>query len=173
MVNNNKIKTLALASMFLALALIMPFLTGQIQQIGSMLCPMHIPVLLCGYFCGGSWGFAIGAVAPILRSFLFGMPHLFPQAVCMAFELATYGLLAGILHKKLSVYASLITAMLGGRIVWGIAMFACVGFDTGKFGLNAFLAGSVANAIPGIILQLLLVPALVIRLRKAANGGGQ
>lgn len=173
MINNNKIKALALASMFLALALIMPFLTGQIQQIGSMLCPMHIPVLLCGYFCGGSWGFVIGAVAPVLRSFLFGMPQLFPQAICMALELATYGLLAGILHKKWSVYASLITAMLGGRVVWGIAMFACLGFDTGKFGLNAFLAGAVTNAVPGIILQLLLIPTFVVRLRKAANGGGQ
>lgn len=132
---------------------------------------MHIPVLLCGYFCGGSCWLAIGAAAPVLRSFLFGMPQLFPQAVCMAFELATYGLLAGILHKKWSVYTSLIVAMLGGRIVWGIAMFACLGFDTGRFGLNAFLAGAVTNAIPGIILQLLLIPALVIRLRKAANRG--
>lgn len=168
---NNKmnLKTLALASMFLALALLLPFMTGQIRQIGAMLCPMHIPVLLCGFFCGGTWGLAMGFVAPILRSFLFGMPQLFPQAVCMALELATYGLLSGILHKKWSVYASLITAMLGGRLVWGVAMFACVGFDTGKFGLNAFLAGAVTNAIPGIILQILLIPTLVITLKKAAS----
>ena len=165
------VKALALSSLFLALALLLPFLTGQLPQIGAMLCPMHIPVLLCGFFCGGTWGFAIGLIAPILRSFLFGMPQLFPSAVCMAVELAMYGLLTGILHKKWSVYPTLITAMLGGRIVWGIAMFACVGFDTGKFGFNAFLAGSVLNAVPGIVLQLLLIPTLVVILKKAANEG--
>lgn len=167
------IKTLVLASMFLALALLLPFLTGQIQQIGSMLCPMHIPVLLCGFFCGGPWGFAVGLIAPILRSFLFGMPPLFPVATCMAFELATYGLVAGLLHKKYSVYVSLIGAMIAGRLVWGIAMFACMGFNMEKFGFSAFLAGAVTNAIPGIILQLVFIPALVITLEKVYNHEGK
>lgn len=163
------IKKLSLSSMFLALALLMPFLTGQIQQIGSMLCPMHIPVLLCGFFCGGPWGFVVGLIAPILRSFLFGMPQLFPKAICMALELATYGLAAGILHKKCSVYVSLLAAMIMGRLVWGLAMFACMGFNMEKFGFSAFLAGAFTNAIPGIVLQLVLIPVLVITLGKFNN----
>ena len=174
MKRNNKIKKLTLSAMFLALAYVMPFLTGQIPQIGSMLCPMHIPILLCGFFCGAPWGLAVGFVAPILRSLTLGMPPMFPTAFCMAFELAVYGFVAGYLHNKLpkkkaSVYVSLLAAMIAGRIVWGIVMFGCMGFDASKFGLSAFLAGSIVNAVPGIILQIVLVPVVVIVLGKIVN----
>ena len=81
MKNNKK---LVLSALFLAIALVLPFLTGQIPEIGSMLCPMHIPVLLCGFFCGWQYGLAVGFVAPLLRSFLFGVPYLYPMAVSMA-----------------------------------------------------------------------------------------
>ena len=164
-------KTLTLSGLFLALALVMPFLTGQIPQIGSMLCPMHIPVLLCGFFCGGGMGFLVGLIAPVLRSFLFGMPPMFPVAICMAFELAAYGLVSGVLHrmlpeKKWAVYAALLIAMVLGRIVWGIAMMACVSSTGGQFGMEAFLAGAVTTALPGIILQLVLIPVIVIAMEK-------
>jgi thiamine transporter ThiT len=174
MKKRNDIKKLTLSAMFLALAFVMPFLTGQIPQIGSMLCPMHIPVLLCGFFCGAPWGLVVGFVAPILRSFTLGMPPMFPTAFCMAFELATYGFIAGWLHNKLSnkkvnVYVSLLGAMVIGRLVWGVIMFCCMGFDASKFGLNAFLAGAVLNAVPGIIVQIVLIPVLVITLGKIVN----
>ncbi len=167
-------KKMTYSAMFLALAFVLPFLTGQIPQIGAMLCPMHIPVLLCGYICGGAWGAAVGIVAPILRSMILGMPPMFPTAICMAFELAVYGAAAGFLNKVLpaknwSVYVSLILSMIAGRVVWGLAMFACLGFDSGKFGMAAFLAGAVTNAIPGIILQLIAVPVLVIVLKKVSK----
>ena len=171
MKRENEIKKLTLSAMFLALAFAMPFLTGQIPQIGSMLCPMHIPVLLCGFFCGAPLGLCVGLTAPILRSIVLGMPPLFPKAFCMAFELAAYGFVAGWLHnkfpkKKIYVYAALISAMIIGRLVWGIIMFVCMGFDASKFGISAFLAGAVLNAVPGIILQIVLIPVLVIRLEK-------
>ena len=174
MKKRNDIKKLTLSAMFLALAFVMPFLTGQIPQIGSMLCPMHIPVLLCGFFCGAPWGFVVGFFAPILRSFTLGMPPMFPTAFCMAFELATYGAIAGWLHnklpnKKVNVYVSLLGAMVIGRLVWGVIMFCCMGFDASKFGLNAFLAGAVLNAVPGIIVQIVLIPVLVITLGKIVN----
>ena len=122
-------KKLVLAAMFLALALVLPFLTGQIPQVGSMLCPMHIPVLLCGFFCGWQWGLAVGLIAPILRSLTLGMPPMFPTALCMAFELAAYGAFAGFLYEKLAgrkfrVYLALIGAMVLGRAAWGIVSFA-------------------------------------------------
>lgn len=174
MKKRNDIKKLTLSAMFLALAFVMPFLTGQIPQIGSMLCPMHIPVLLCGFFCGAPWGLVVGFVAPILRSFTLGMPPMFPTAFSMAFELATYGFIAGWLHnklpnKKVNVYVSLLGAMVIGRLVWGIIMFCCMGFDASKFGLSAFLAGAVLNAVPGIIVQIVLIPVLVITLGKIVN----
>jgi thiamine transporter ThiT len=167
----NEIKKLTLSAMFLALAYVMPFLTGQIPQVGSMLCPMHIPVLLCGFFCGAPWGLAIGFIAPLLRSFTLGMPPMFPTAFCMAFELATYGFMAGWLYhklprKKVNVYISLLSAMVIGRLVWGVVMFGCMGFNASKFGLTAFLGGAVLNAVPGIIVQIILIPVLVIALDK-------
>ena len=167
MKSRNDIKKLTLAAMFLALVFVMPFLTGQIPQIGSMLCPMHIPVLLCGFFCGAPWGLVVGFFAPLLRSFVLSMPQMFPTAFCMAFELAAYGAVAGWLHSKLQgkksyVYVSLLGAMVIGRLVWGVVMFGCMGFRISKFGFSAFLAGAVTNAIPGIIVQVILIPILVI-----------
>ena len=157
--------------MCLALAYVLPFLTGQIPEIGSMLCPMHLPVLLCGFFCGWKWGLGVGLCAPLLRSLTLGMPPFFPTALCMAFELAVYGALTGLLHKifpkkKLCVYASLLSAMVAGRLVWGAAMYIFMGIKGGAFTLNAFLAGAVFNAIPGIILQIVLVPVIVILLEN-------
>ena len=171
MKKKNQVLNLTLSAMFLALAFVMPFLTGQIPQIGSMLCPMHIPVLLCGFFCGAPWGLAVGFIAPLLRSCTLGMPPLFPVAFCMAFELAVYGLVSGFLYDKLPkrksfVYMSLIIAMILGRLIWGAVMFVCMGFDMAKFGPTAFFAGAVTTAIPGIVLQLVLIPILVIKLKK-------
>ena len=165
------VKNLVLAALFLALALVLPFLTGQIPEIGSMLCPMHIPALLCGFFCGWPWGLAVGLIAPVLRSLIFTMPPMYPAAVCMAFELATYGAVSGLLYSKLprskaSVYTSLLVAMVAGRLVWGLARFLCAGLDVNAFGLSAFWAGAVTTAIPGIIVQIILIPVLVIALEK-------
>lgn len=168
MKNHKKILKMVLAALFLALAYLMPFLTGQIPEIGSMLCPMHLPVLICGFICGPVWGAVVGFIAPLFRSLLTGgFPPLFPTAVCMAFELAAYGAVAGVMHKLLPrkrafIYCSLLTAMIAGRIVWGIAMFVCLG--TGGFTFAAFLAGAVTGAIPGIIAQIILVPAIVMLL---------
>ena len=161
----NQILKMVLAALFLALAYVMPFLTGQIPEIGSMLCPMHIPVLLCGFICGWPWGLAVGFIAPLFRSLTLGMPPLFPTAVCMALELATYGAIAGLMHrilpnKKPYIYCSLIIAMIIGRLVWGAAMFICMGIKGGSFTISAFLSGAILNAIPGIIVQIVLIPLL-------------
>lgn len=168
---NNNIKKLILAALFLAIALVLPFLTGQIPEVGAMLCPMHIPALLCGFFCGWPWGLAVGFIAPLLRSVTFGMPPMFPTAICMALELAAYGAVAGALYQKLprrksSIYAALLSAMVIGRLVWGAARFACTGLDASAFGLSAFWAGAITSAIPGIIVQIILIPLLVMALEK-------
>ena len=169
--SNVRIKKLILSALFLAMALVLPFLTGQIPEVGSMLCPMHIPALLCGFFCGWPWGLMVGFVAPILRSVTFGMPPMFPVAICMAFELATYGAVSGALYQKLpkkksSIYVALLVAMVVGRLVWGAAQFVCMGLDPSTFGFAAFWAGAVTTAIPGIIVQIILIPLLVMALEK-------
>lgn len=180
MKQKNSIFHMILSALFLAMAYVLPFFTGQIPQIGAMLCPMHIPVLLCGFVCGWPWGLTVGLIAPLFRSVTLGMPPLFPTALCMAFELATYGAVAGwmrkILPKKkgwvsvVALYASLLVAMLGGRLVWGAAMYVCLGMQGGSFGFSAFLAGAVTNALPGIMVQLVLVPALVMVLEQVKRG---
>ena len=166
-----KTKLIVLSALFLAMALVLPFLTGQIPEIGSMLCPMHIPVLLCGFFCGWPWGLAVGLITPVLRSLLFGMPPMFPTAICMSFELATYGVVSGALYQKLprkkgSIYAALLAAMVAGRLVWGAARFLCTGLDASAFGFAAFWAGAVTTALPGIVVQIILIPILVMVLEK-------
>lgn len=163
----NPIFHMVLSALFLAMAYVLPFFTGQIPQIGAMLCPMHIPVLLCGFVCGWPWGLGVGLIAPLLRSVTLGMPPLFPTAIGMAFELATYGAIVGLLHKQFPkkkgfLYVSLLVAMLVGRLVWGVAMFVCLGMNGGSFGFSAFLAGAVTNAIPGIMVQIVLVPVVVM-----------
>lgn len=168
----NQIRLLTLSAMFLALGLVLPFFTGQIPQIGSMLLPMHIPVLLCGLICGWKYGLIVGAITPLLRSLLFSMPPMFPTAIAMAFELATYGAIIGWLFATAkwqcikSLYRCLIAAMLAGRIVWGIVSAVILGLFGDGFSFAAFLAGAITNAIPGIILQLLLIPAIMLLLDR-------
>ena len=172
MKKEKKFLKLTLSAMFLALAFVMPFLTGQIPEIGAMLCPLHIPVLLCGFICGWPYGLAVGFAAPILRSLILSMPPLFPTAICMAFELAAYGAITGFMHRILPkkipfIYCSLLTAMIAGRIVWGLAMYILLGLNNGAFTFKAFMAGAFTNAIPGIIIQIVLIPVLVMVLEKA------
>ena len=171
MKKQSSLQKMILAALFLALAYVMPFLTGQVPEIGSMLCPLHIPVLICGFVSGWPWGVAVGFVAPLLRSLTLGMPPLFPKAVCMAFELAAYGGVAGFMHrtlprKKPYVYVSLLTAMIVGRLVWGAAMFVCMVSNGDSFTFAAFIAGAFTNAIPGIIAQIVLIPVLVMAFDK-------
>lgn len=171
MKNHKKIVNLVLAAMFLALALVLPFLTMQIKSIGKSLCPMHIPVMLCGYFCGPLYGAVVGIIAPLLRFALFGMPVVMPTGIAMSFELATYGFVTGFLykklpHKKINIYISLIAAMLLGRVVWGLVSAVIIGIFGNGFGWKAFMTGAFLEALPGIAVQLILIPVLVMVLRK-------
>lgn len=169
--NKMHIRNLTYAAICLALCLVLPFLTGQIPQIGSALCPMHLPVLLAGFICGPWWAAAVGLVAPLLRHLIFGMPPIL-TAIAMAFELLTYGIVSGLLYRLLPkktgyIYVSLVGAMIVGRVVWGVVQVIILGLSGSAFTWAAFWAGAIANAIPGIIVQLVLIPLLVMALKKA------
>ena len=163
---------LTLSAMFLAAGMVLPFLTGQVPQIGNMLLPMHLPVFLCGLICGAPYGAAVGFVLPILRSFVFGMPIMYPAAIAMAFELAAYGLLAGYLYNSskwqciISLYRSLIIAMIGGRLVWGAVQIVLLGIGGNGFTWKMFLSGALLQAVPGIILQLIFIPLIMVFLHR-------
>ena len=151
----SKTLKLVLSAGFLALGLILPFFTAQIREIGNMLLPMHIPVLICGFVCGWQYGLAVGFITPLLRSMVFGMPPMFPTATAMAFELASYGAVSGLLYralprKNVSVYISLIGAMIAGRLIWGLINVPIYGIAGKAYSWQIFMGGAFLNAIPGI-----------------------
>ena len=169
---NQSLRNLLLAAMFLAIGLVLPFFTGQIKEIGNMLLPMHLPVFLCALICGWQDGTAVGFIMPLLRFALFSMPRM-PTALAMAFEMATYAFVAGFLYSRARwqctrmLYRSLIIAMIAGRIVWAAAMIVLLGLSGGAFTWQMFISGAFLNAIPGIILQLVLIPAIMVALDRA------
>lgn len=172
LIMNKTTRNMTLSAMFIALALVLPFFTGQIPQIGSMLLPMHFPVFLTGLICGWQYGLTVGAIVPLLRHLMFGMPPML-TAIAMAFELATYGLVAGYIYTRAkkqtvtTIYTSLLSAMVIGRIVWGIIQIIILNFTSSAFTVQMFMAGALLNAIPGIIAQLVIVPIIMVALDKA------
>lgn len=169
---SRKTKKVILGGFFIALGFVLPLFTGQVPVIGSKLLPMHIPVFLGGFIMGGPTGFMIGFILPLLRSAVYSMPPMFPMAISMAFELGAYGLATGIIYRilpknKIRVYITLIVSMILGRIVWGVAsalLYRSMGM---LFSLDMFIIMGFVNAIPGIIIQLILIPIIVIAMEKA------
>ena len=156
-----------ISALFLALGMILPFFTGQIKEIGDTLLPMHIPVMLCGIICGCKYGFVIGLILPFLRAVTVGMPPIYPNAVWMSMELATYGFTIGFLYyffhknKMWWIYCCLFISMISGRIVWGIAKAVLLGIAGKVFTVKAFIAGGILDSLPGILLQFILIPVIV------------
>lgn len=163
---------LVISAMLLAVGIILPFFTGQIPQIGNLLLPMHFVIFLCTFVCGWQYGALVGLILPLLRSFLFGAPVLYPKAIAMSLELFAYGLIAGLIYKAiknkniLSVYVSMVISMLLGRVVWGIAQLFLLGIKAEAFTLQMFITSAFINAIPGIILQLVIIPPVVNLINK-------
>lgn len=166
-------KKMVLSGMFIAIGLVLPFITANIPEIGKRLCPMHIPVMLCGIFCGWQYGLIVGIITPLLRGFLFQMPVLFPDGVVMAFELAAYAVVISLMYNALpkrlwAIYISLITSMVGGRIIYGAvkATIMAAGLLSSPFTWQVFITSAVVKAIPGIILQLIIIPPLVYAVKR-------
>lgn len=168
--SNRRIYKTVLAAMCVALGVALPIAMHGIPNAGSVLLPMHIPVLLCGLLCGGAYGLACGVLAPVLSSAITSMPGpaYLPSMVC---ELAIYGLAAGVLislvhsrRRVVNVYISLIGAMVLGRIAYG-AVNALV-FHFGDYSIGVWLTASFVTALPGIVIQLLVLPPIVLALDK-------
>lgn len=167
-------KKIVLTGLFFALGIILPFFTGQIPKIGKMLLPMHIPVFLCGMLCGGQYGFIIGLTLPFLRFALFGLPILYPTGISMSAELCVYGLLAGLIYSHLpkkisSVYISLISAMLCGRIIWAVTQIILLNIGGSAFTWEMFLSAAFINAAAGIAVQLTIIPLIIGIIEKKRN----
>lgn len=167
-----KIKNITISAVFLAIGLVLPFFTGQIKALGNAFLPMHLPVMLCGLIVGPVYGLVIGLILPIFRHFIFGMPPIYPTAISMAFELATYGFVVGFVYKNsrwkciIALYESLVIAMILGRVVWGVVQMILLGISGSQFTYQMFMAGAFLNAVPGIIFQLVFIPIFMLYMHK-------
>ena len=170
---NTRLKKLIFSAIFLALGFILPIFFGQLPTIGQMLVPMHIPVILCGMVCDWKHGTIIGFILPLLRSLIFSVPVLYPTAISVAFEMATYGLIVGILYgysKKKSIftiYFAMIVTMILGRIIRCISQILLLNIQGNPFVWKSFFTGVILNSIPGVILQLIIIPIVIIALKRA------
>lgn len=169
---NAKTSYLFMALICLAISAFLPMLTDQVPRFGQGLRPMHIPVLIAGFACGPVIGFFVGVAAPVLSLLIHGSPALMQAGFTMSLELATYGLIAGLLYGQLprktgNIYVSLITAMIVGRIVWGASMIALSSRDGLDFTYQMFITYAFIDAMPAILFHIVLIPAVVIALEKA------
>lgn len=167
----NNLRKLIFTAFMLSLGMILPRVALRIPEIGRMLLPMHIPVMICGFICGAPYGAILGVILPLLNSFLFTMPPLMPVAVAMSFELCAYGFMSGIVYKKLkgkvgAIYISLILSMIIGRLLCGVASFFLYQIMGMKLTLKLFFTQAVISGVPGIILQLLIIPPIILGIVK-------
>ena len=173
--NGSNIKKLTLTAMFLSAGILLPFLFGQIPQIGSMLLPMHIPVFLCAFICGAQYAAPLAFILPLFRSLVFARPNLYPEAISIAFEMAVYAIVAGLIWKfskrknLLSIYISMLPAMIVGRFARCIIQIALLSLGNIPFTFPALLTGIVIAGIPGIILQLIIIPAFILIIKKSKS----
>lgn len=150
-----------------AIGVILPVFFHMFSISGSIFLPMHIPVILCGFICGYKLGGISGLLTVLLSSLLTGMPPMGPVTYYMSAELIAYGVIGGILIKKTNVIAALITAMLGGRVVLAAAQVIILGLNKTPFALETFITSAFVKALPGIIIQIILIPIIMLSLKKA------
>ncbi|RKD22183.1 Protein of unknown function [Caminicella sporogenes DSM 14501] len=164
----SKTNELVKASLFLSLGLILPYAFHATGMAGPIFLPMHIPVLLCGFVLGERYGVMIGFITPFLNSFLTGMPPLYPVAISMGFELATYGFITGYLYKnkRVNVYISLIIAMIIGRFISGIANYLLLTLGGKVFVFKMFLMSAFIKSIWGILIQIVFIPIIIKAIEK-------
>ena len=159
---NTNVKKLCLSALFLALGLIFTivcrFFGPTVEQI---ILPMHIPVLLCSIICGASYGVLIGLIMPLLASTLSGFPMFLPVAIALSVELAVYGVLMHWMKQHLSLPIAMLVTILLGRTVSGLLYLLLLGYQQQTITLSIFISIAYITALPGCILQWIMVPTLV------------
>ncbi|MBN2260265.1 MAG: ECF transporter S component [Clostridiales bacterium] len=162
-----KTRDIILGSVLLALAVIIPYIFHTSGINGAVFLPMHIPVLIGGFFLSPAIAGLVGALSPILNSLISGMPVMYPIGVVMVFELAVYGISTAMLSKKFNVYNSLIIGMVLGRLSAAGVVYVLQSFFGLKMNYLIYIKGAVISGIPGIVIQLLLIPVIVKALKKS------
>ena len=170
-VRNNQTRELVLGAVFIVLGVVIPAIFHSTGIGGLVLLPMHFPILIGAFYLRPSLALLVGGIVPILSSLVTGMPQLFPIAVIMMFELATYGFMISFLwHRNWkNRYKILIVAMIVGRIVAGLVAGLLVALFGVQLNPILYVIGGITTGLPGIILQLLLIPPFVSRFARGVN----
>ncbi|WP_434794755.1 hypothetical protein TPDSL_19440 [Terrisporobacter petrolearius] len=157
-----KTKKLILSGFFIACGIVLPMVFHMFSMGGPMFLPMHIPVLIAGYFLGPIYGAGVGIITPVLSGLLTGMPPLVPVMPIMAFELCGYGLVSGLVFSKTNkVYLSLIVAMIVGRLFAVAGAYVVALTLAPKINPIMYVVGGLTTAIPGMLIQLIFIPILI------------
>ncbi len=168
MYEKNNVRNLVIAGLMLALGVIIPTIFHSTGIPGNVFLPMHIPVLIGGFLLPPYLGFLLGVLTPLINSLITGMPVFFPMGIIMIFELGMYGLMASLLYRKLKLPSviALILSMIGGRLMAGVVVFILAAFFAIKMDPMLFIIGGITTGLPGIIIQLVLVPTLIYSIVK-------
>lgn len=165
---NSRTRETVLAGLFIAIGVMLPIAFHAVGAGGPIFLPMHIPVLMAGFVLSPVFALIVGMVTPLLSSVLTGMPVLMPMAFIMMVELGVYGLVVSLLSKKLNSIFALLGAMVAGRIAAGIMVVILVNAVGIKFAPPlVYLKGAVMTGIPGIIVQLVFIPALLAVVKRS------
>lgn len=164
-------RDLILGGLFLALGILVPYIFHTTGISGQIFLPMHIPVLIGGFFLGPASAALVGFVTPLLNSVLTGMPIMYPIAVIMAVELMAYGLSAALLRKRMNVYYTLLFSMILGRVAAGATVYGLQSLFGLKMNFAVYVKGAIITGLPGIVIQLLLIPVIVNALKRTLRRG--
>ena len=165
---NSSVREIVIAGLFIAMGLVLPMVFHSFD-LGSSFLPMHIPVLISGFVLSAPFATIVGALTPFLSAIITGMPPLYPVMPYMVFELAAYAAVVSVISRKLKwiVYLTLVLSMAVGRIVAGAAVWLMVAVFGAKLpNPFVFISTAVVTGIPGIIIQLIAIPPLVMLLKK-------
>lgn len=165
----NSVREMVLAGLFIAIGVVLPAMFHFVG-LGSTFLPMHIPVLIAAFILGFPYAVAVGMITPLLSSLITGMPPIFPVMPYMVFELGAYAAVVSFLSRKmkLNIYVSLLGSMIAGRLVAGVAVWVLVMFFGAKFASPLiFIISAVTTGLPGIIIQLVLIPPVILLFKRA------
>jgi riboflavin transporter FmnP len=169
---SSRAEFISFTALFLALGILLPLGFHALEIGGRVFLPMHIPVLLAGFLAGPYSGFLVGLLAPSLSYLMTGMPPSYAVPL-MSLELPIYGLVAGLAYYRLhlNMYVSLLIALILGRIMFGLGLLLLGLFIELPYSAAFFFsaAGPIVSGLPGIIVQIILIPILVASVRRKRN----
>jgi hypothetical protein len=156
--DRSELRQIPLAALFAALGVVLPPIF-HVFGLGSTFLPMFLPVMLGSMLLSWKFALVLAIFAPLTSWLLTGMPPLVPPILpLMLAELVLLALICSVLHVHLqrSVWFTLLIAIIADRLL----LFFMVTFAASWLSLDpaVFSIALVVSGLPGIVLQLLVIP---------------